>query len=205
MTPRMEARRRRMRAVGARLFALRGLDSVAVLEVARQADVPASPASHGYRRRQDLIIDIVHAHIDAMHEYVGNADDATAGADPQVRLDAIVTALLDGLHDHRHEHRVLIGAFPHLPEEPRHALHYLIRTLLARLTGPLEALLPGLAANRVMMAPLVQSLAGMASHSQAWLRDNGTLTRADYARLISRAVVAGGRQMLADMRTPGRL
>jgi len=166
--------------------------------VARQADVPASPAAHGYRRRQDLIFDIMHAHIDALHEYVGTADDATDGADPAVRLEAIIAALLDGLHDHRHEHRVLIGGFPYLPEESRHALHYLIRTLLARLTGPLEALLPGLSANRAMLAPLVQSLVGMASHAPAWLRDNGKLTRGDYARLIGSALVAGGRTMLAD-------
>ncbi len=205
LTPRMALRRERMRDVGAYLLATRGLHGVAVLDVARAADVPASPASHGYRKRQDLIFDILYAHVDVLHEYVGSADDAHLNADHATRFDAVITALLDGLHEHRHAHRVLIGAFPHLPDEQHDVLRYLLRTLIARIAAPLEAALPGLAQDRTLLAPLLQSLMGMASHAPTWLKENGALTRGDYAHLIARALVEGGRAVLAERGAGGRM
>ena len=66
LSPRMAERRARMRDVGARMFARLGIAGVAILDIAREAHVPVSAAAHGYRRRQDLVFDILYAYIDAL-------------------------------------------------------------------------------------------------------------------------------------------
>ncbi|MGE0416942.1 MAG: TetR/AcrR family transcriptional regulator [Acetobacteraceae bacterium] len=204
LTPRVAQRRERMRDIGAYLFATQGVDRIGILDVARAADVPASASSHGYRRRQELIFDILYAHVDVMHEYVGSADDAFAQANPGERFDAVIAALLDGLHEHRHANRVLIRAFAQLPDEQHELLRYLLRTLTARIAGPLEAVLPGLAKDRILVAPLLQSLMGMATHAPEWLKETGALTRHEYAHLIARALIEGGRAMLTERRSRDR-
>ena len=194
LSQRMAERRARMREVGARLFARLGVTGAAILDVAREAHVPVSAAAHGYRRRQDLVFDILYAYLDALHEYVGAADEAYLAAEPEDRLVAVVVALLDGIHEHADAHQVMLTTFPTLPEEQREALRYVIRTLAYRLGGPLEAVVPTLSAHREIQAPLVHSLLGMASHAPFWLKANGPLTRRDYAVLIARAMVAAARE-----------
>jgi AcrR family transcriptional regulator len=198
LSPRMAERRARMREVGARMFARLGITGVAILDIAREAHVPVSPSAHGYRRRQDLVFDILYAYVDALHEYVGTTDDTHAEDAPRDRLVAAVTALLDGIHEHRDAHEVLRVGFRTLPEDQREALRYSIRTLVYRLAGPLEGVLPALGAARHLQAPLIQSLLGMASHAPFWLRDTGLLSRRDYAGLIAHAVTEAGRAALAE-------
>ena len=77
-TARAEALRTRLRETAARLYARDGIDGVTIADIARAAQIPPGSATHAYPRRRDLLFDIVHAHIDALHEYVGRADDAFA-------------------------------------------------------------------------------------------------------------------------------
>lgn len=196
MSPRMAERRAKMREVGARMFARLGITGAAILDIAREAHVPVSAAAHGYRRRQDLVFDILYAYVDALHEYVGAADEAHEGAEPEVRLVAVVTGLLDGIHAYRDSHQLMLTAFPTMPDEHREALRYVIRTLTYRLAAPLEAVVPALTTHRHMQAPLIQSVLGMASHAPSWLKETGPMTRSAYAGLIARAVTEAGKAAL---------
>ena len=155
LSQRMAERRARMREVGARLFARLGVTGAAILDVAREAHVPVSAAAHGYRRRQDLVFDILYAYLDALHEYVGAAEDAYQAALPEERLIAAVHGLLDGILAYQDAHQVMLTGFPGLPDDQRETLRYSIRTLAYRLVGPLEAVLPDLVVRRDLRAPLV--------------------------------------------------
>lgn len=204
MTARMAARRERMRATGAQLLHEYGPEGIALMDIARAADVPASVSSHGYRRRHELVFDILHAYADALHEYVGAADDAAragqAGRDSH--LHRLVTALLLGMREHRPAHDLWLAARAHLPVAEQEALRYLHRTLLYRLAPPLEAALPRLRRRRDLLAPLLRSLMAMAAASPLWLHPRGSLDLDAYARLIVAAVLAGGRTMLARPQSP---
>ena len=190
MTPRMAERRARMRDVGVRLFAAAGVAHVTILDVAREAHVPPSAASHGYRRKSELVFDILHAYVDALHEYVGSADEAHTQADPMDRLVAVAEALLCGMLEHHDAHRIMLRHLAELPEAEREVLRYLQRTLIHRLGDPLESVLPALRSRRTLRAPLMQSLVAMASHAPNWLNDAGPLATSDYARLMVRGIVA---------------
>ncbi|MGE0420193.1 MAG: hypothetical protein AB7O80_25590 [Acetobacteraceae bacterium] len=193
VTPRMAERRARMRDVGARLFARSGVTGVSVMDVAQAADVPVSPAAHGYRRRPDLVFDILHAYVDVLHEYVGSADEAHETSVPELRLLAVITALLHGIHEHRDAHYLMLSMFPTLSEDRQEILRYQMRTLIYRLAGPLSGVVPGLMVRRDLQVPLLQSLIGMASHAPTWFRETGALSRPAYAALIARAIIDAGR------------
>lgn len=204
MSPLMAARRERMRAVGARLLHQRGPEGVTLVDIARAADVPVSSSSHGYRRRHDLVFDILHAYADALHEYAGMADEERpqAGCARDERLRRVVAALMRGMRDHRHAHGVSLMAQAQLPNAERDAIRYLQRTLLYRMAPPLEAALPRLRRRRDLQAPLLRSIMAMAAASPLWLHPRGSLDLDAYARLIVVSVLAGGRSMLALAQAP---
>lgn len=203
MPERIAERRGRMREVGARLFAREGIHGVAVLDVARAADAPVSPSAHGYRRRQDLVFDILYGYVDALHEYVGEADEAHAADPAEQHLVSLIEALLDGIHDHRDAHQLMMAAFPTLAGEHRDLLRYQTRTLIYRMVHALEGCVPGIDRRHDLRAALLQSLFGMSIHTPAWFRDTGALSRHDYAALIARATTEAGRMALASGHGPG--
>jgi len=123
--------------------------------------------------------------------------ESSAPISPEERLIAVVHGLLDGIHAYHDAHQVMLAGFPILPEDQRETLRYNLRTLAYRMVGPLEGVLPDLVVRRDMRAPLVQSLFGMASHAPSWLREQGPLSRLDYAAMIARGMVEAGRATLA--------
>jgi hypothetical protein len=168
-----------------------------MLEVAFTAGVSPYAARAAYLHRHDLVFDILHAYVDALHEYVGAADDAHEGVMPIMRMEAMIKALLDGIHDHRDAHQVMCAALPILKDSEREALGYQLRMLSYRLRVSLIAALPVLAEAPHFQAPLVQSLLGMATHTPNWLKEDGPLDRTAYARVITTSILEGGRVMLA--------
>ena len=200
LSARIAERRARMREMGARLFAREGINGIAVLDVARAADAPVSPSAHGYRRRQDLVFDILYAYVDALHEYVGEADEAHEADPGEQRLVGLIEALLDGIHDHRDAHQLMMAALPTLAEDQRDLLRYQTRMMIHRLMPVLDVAVPGIAQRHDLRAPLLQSLLGMASHAPFWLKADGPLTRDAYAGLIAKAMVAAARDLAAEAR-----
>jgi AcrR family transcriptional regulator len=196
----MSARRAKLREVGARMLASRGIDRVSMLEVALTAGVTPYAARSAYLRRHDLIFDILHAFVDSLHEYVGTADEGQEDAIGEVRLEAVTAALLDGILDHRDAHQISRSAFPLLTEAERETLQYQLRTLAYRIGVSLTAALPGLDATPELRQPLIQSLIGMAGHAPFWMKDEGSLGRGTYARMIAQTIIEGGRALLAGMR-----
>ena len=200
----IESRRAKLREVGARLLASRGIDRVSMLEVALTAGVTPYAARSAYLRRHDLIFDILHAFVDALHEYVGTADEGQEDALGEIRLEAVTAALLDGILDHRDAHQISRSAFPLLTAAERETLQYQLRTLAYRIGISLTAALPGLDATPELRQPLIQSLIAMAGHAPFWMKDDGPLGRGTYARLIAQTIIEGGRAQLADVRVGGR-
>jgi AcrR family transcriptional regulator len=188
----------RIRAEASRIIARQGLDGAALIDVARAAGISNSSISTYYPRRRELIHDIIHTHIDALLEHVGTVDDNYADADPFLRLEAVILALLDAVCGAPDEHQVMLAALPTLPDAERDTLRYYGRLLAFRLGGAVEAALPDIAAQRELLAPLTMSLLGMATYANLWFRSDGALTRTAFAHFIARAIVDGGKATLQE-------
>ena len=89
--------------------------------------------------------------------------------------------------------RVLLAALHTLPELSQDGLRHLFRGLIWRVERVLLLAIPRLARRRALLFPVAASFVAMAAHYVLWFRDNGRLTRAEYARLIARMAVAGGK------------
>lgn len=197
----IERRRAEMREAGARLFAERGLDGASIAEVAASLGLSATTCSYYYRTRNELIYAILYDHATALHEALEATDPLPAadGLDPRgavpplARLEAMALALLQALAAREPAQRVLLAALHTLPDASEDTLRALLRGLIWRVERVLLLAVPRLARRRALLFPLAASFTAMAAQYVLWFRDDGRLSRAEYARLIARMAVAGGK------------
>lgn len=192
LKPQGKARRALLRQEAARQLATLGLDRACIADIARGAGIAHTSIYHSYRCKRDLIHDVLHTHIDTLHECVGTADDRMTGAEPLNRLLAMVHALLDCVLDNHHEHMVLLASPPNLAEPERDTLRYRLGLLAFRIGTAIEAAVPALAQSRETLAPRVQSLLALAGAAPLWFRDDGRMSRRDYAQLMVWFVAGDG-------------
>lgn len=186
-----------MRVAGAQMLSQAGVAGVAIADVARAAHVPVSPSAHGYRRRGDLLFDILYAYVDALHEVLGEAVDTSEALPPRTRLRVVLRALLAGVRAHQDSHRLMVLHHHTLERDQLEALRYRIRTLFHRAMPVLEAAEPMLAERRDLHGPVVQTLIGLVSHTPSWLREEGALSWSDYADVIAKSLIAAARALPA--------
>ncbi len=199
--PDPERRRVWIREAGARLFAQRGFDGVSFSEIAASLKMPLTTCTHYYRTRDELVHAILYEHAAAIEAALEVADPVPSWGepDPQLhvppmqRMDAIALALLDALAERQDGQRVLLAALHTLPELSEDGLRHLFRGLIWRIERVLLRAVPRLARRRALLFPVAASFTAMAAYYVLWFRDDGRLTRAEYARLIARMAVAGGK------------
>lgn len=199
--PDIEARKAAIRKAAARLFAERGLAGASVADAAASLGMPATTCFSHYRTRNELIYAILHEHATALHDALDAAyplpgigePDAQLALPPMARLDALSIALLDALAAAEPAQRVLLAALHTLPEMGEGTVRDLLRGVAWRVERVLLLAIPRLRRRRALVFPLAASFLAMAAHYVLWFRDDGRLGRADYARLIARMAVAGGK------------
>jgi TetR/AcrR family transcriptional regulator len=187
-------RRRRLREQGAALFAARGIENTSLAQVAHAAGVSPATARDDYPTRADLLHDILHAHLDAVAEAVGEADDRHARADPAARLNAVLLTLFNVLHADRHAHGLSRAG---LPAPAREDLAYARKLIIFRLYTVIEAAVPQLATMRELQAPVTRLLLAALADATLWFREDGALAREDYARLLAQLVIDGAKSAVA--------
>jgi hypothetical protein len=83
-----------------------------------------------------------------------------------------------------------------LPAAQRDPLRYHLRLLAHRLTVAIEAAVPELGDAAALRQPVSLSLMAALNAAILWFRDDGALTREDFAQLLAYQAVAGVRAML---------
>jgi TetR/AcrR family transcriptional regulator len=181
------------------LFAAHGYDRASMNMIAAACGVSKPLLYHYYRDKEELLFDVLRVHLEELVDAVEAADDPALAPEP--RLRAMARALLEAYRDADAEHKVQIAHLQLLAPERRERLRALERTLVARFAAALAELAPTLA-GQGLLKPLTLSLFGMLNWHYLWFREDGPLTRGDYADLATRLVVAGTRG-LAEAE-PGR-
>ncbi|HJS86062.1 MAG TPA: hypothetical protein VJ779_11445 [Acetobacteraceae bacterium] len=196
-TPKTLHRRQRLRETGAALFATQGIEAISVPRVAHDAGVSPRSARDDYPTRAHLLHDILHAHLDAVAEAVGQAEERHASADPEARLHAVILALFSALRANRHAHALLRPGLPSLSAPAREAIAHAGKLVTFRLYTILEAAVPRLATSRELQAPVTRLLLATLGDAVHWFRDDGALAHEDYARLLTRLLIDGARAAIA--------
>ncbi|MCG6115475.1 MAG: TetR/AcrR family transcriptional regulator [Mesorhizobium sp.] len=173
------------------VFSRDGYDRASMAQLAGELGVSKGLLYHYYASKEALLFDIVQNHLAALVEVVEEANDPAL--DPQPRLEALVVALLEAYRDADAEHRVQVEGMRILPKEDQEKLKELERRLVALFAKAIRALDPDLFAGKPLIKPVTMSLFGMMNWAYMWFRDDGPMSRAEYARLATRILVNGVR------------
>lgn len=174
-------------------FARDGYDRASMARLAAECGVSKALLYHYYASKEALLFDIVRTHLEELIEAVNEADDPAAA--PEDRLNRLVAALLSAYRDADAEHKVQIGALALLPQAEQHALKALERRLVERFAETIRPLNPEAFAGSALLKPVTMSLFGMLNWAYMWFRDGGAVSREDYARLATRILASGVREL----------
>jgi TetR/AcrR family transcriptional regulator len=189
-----EDKRQAILAAAAGLFARTGFDRASMAEVARACGVSKALLYHYYASKEALLLDMLKRHLTRLLETVRAEDDPALP--PALRLERLVSALLFAYRDADAVHNVQINELAKLPPAARSELEKLQRAIVAILAEALAAGSPGLAADRDrLLEPVTMTLFGALNGSYLWFRDGGPLGRHELARLVTRLVMAGAREL----------
>lgn len=196
-----EDKRRAILDRSAKLFAEHGYDRASMSMIAAGCGVSKGLLYHYYEDKEALLFDVIRSHLEALIEVVRAVDGRDLA--PAERLAALAAALLEAYRDADAEHQVQIVGLRLLSSERQGALRDLERALVRIFSEAIAAVHPELQGDP-RLAAITMSLFGMLNWHYLWFRENGPLSREDYASLAARLVVEGTRGLLAES-APRRL
>lgn len=173
-------KRAALRKGAAAYFARHGYDRASMAGAARACGVSKALIYHYWPGKEDLLFDILHAHLSDL----ARVAEAAEGRG----LRALVQAILGAYRDADAEHKLQIDALGTLPEAKRAPLVALQRRLVGAMGAALEAEaeIPPEKLRAVTMAVF-----GMLNWFYVWHRPGRGVSREDYGALVADLVLGG--------------
>ena len=175
------------RAAG--LFARHGFARTSISTLSRECNASKAWIYHYYESKEAILFDILHDHIRMLRDAVQAAD--RPAPDPEARLRALVTALLEAYRDSDAKHKVLLSELGVLAPEQQGQIRALEREIVAVFAAAVAALNPALGKEPNLIKPVTMSLLGMLNWHFTWFRKDGPLRLEDYADLATRLFING--------------
>jgi AcrR family transcriptional regulator len=197
-------KRRALLDVAARLFAAHGFDRTSVSEIAARADVSKALLYHYYPSKSALLYDIISVHLARVADALAEADDPEAP--PEERLFALVRATLFSYREADSLHKVQLNELDKLDAARQRELRALERRIVTTVADAVKRLNPRLLEkdDARLLKPVTMSLFGVLNWTYLWFRDDGPLSRDDYARLATQLFVEGVARLTGPGRRGGR-
>jgi len=188
-----EAKRREILETAAVVFANVGMEKATMAEIARRGGTSKALLYHYHGGKDALIFDIVRTHLIDLDTRLEEAD---VGALPaEERLARLVVAVLDHYRDDGAKHRVLLNGMNGLPTEQTDAVREIERRIVHRFATVIGEIAPELAGDRALLMPATFSLFGSLNWIYTWFRDDGPLSREEYARMVTSLFLDGVRSV----------
>lgn len=169
-----------------RQFALNGFDRTSMNDIAQGLGISKALLYHYYRAKDDLLFDIIRAHLIELVEAVELAD--AGSVKPEERLEKVIAAIVECYRDADSKHKVQVNHLGQLPPAQQAELKGFERDLVQRMSEIVGALNPKLARERIR--PIAMTIFGALNWKYMWFRDNGAMSHSDYAALLTRMFVA---------------
>jgi AcrR family transcriptional regulator len=184
-----EDKQRSILAGAAAVFAELGMDKSSMSLVAKRCDISKPLLYHYYESKDALIFDIVRTHLIELDEALAAADHPDAP--PEERLRLLIHQVLEKYRDADNEHKVQLNIAGTLGEEQAAEIHALERQIVKRFTPVILQINPQLNERKPFLMPVTMSLFGMLNWVYLWFRDEGPITRDDYADMATTLVLGG--------------
>jgi hypothetical protein len=189
--PETDPRRRQLRHAVARTVAEKGVLRATAQGFARAAEADGNSLHAARTRHEDLLAEIMVAHLDTLMRRVCDAYDRTATRAPKRRLEVIIAAFLGCALEERHEHRLILRCGDVLDERGQVSVFGRYRSLAGLYAEVLAAAAPRTTPAAAMVAAM--SLLSAMSCAVFWFRDDGAVSIGAYARMLMVMAMAGVR------------
>lgn len=184
-------------AGAAELFARHGYDRASLAMIAQASGVSKALVYHYWQDKEEMLFDVLAQHLQHLVEIargVGGLKDP-----PRARLESLAFCLLDAYRDADAVHRVQIACLALLSPERQEALRALERDLVAEAAEIIAELHPEAGRARHVLKPLTMSFFAMLNWHYLWHREDGKLTRRDYARMVATLIAEGTPAVLGEV------
>ncbi len=186
----------------AELFSEYGYDRASMNRIAEACGVSKANLYHYYKDKDELLFDVIRFHLQHLLEVVEAANDTALK--PHARLRELVAALLEAYRDADAQHNVQISSMRFLSDERQVALKGMERDLVLTFSDAVAGVAPQLKGT-TLLKPVTMSLFGMVNWHYLWFKSGGSVSRADYADIVTRLIADGARDLVAQpARTPKR-
>nr|WP_321456565.1 TetR/AcrR family transcriptional regulator [uncultured Cohaesibacter sp.] len=174
----------------ARVFATQGMEKASMSQIASAAGVSKSLLYHYYPSKDALIFEIVHSHLEELDHALAEADDEAL--QPEKRLEKLVMTVIEAYRGADDQHKVQLNASQALSAEQRAEIVKVERRVVKRFSNVLRMVHPTLDnPDRPLLMPVTMSLFGMMNWVYMWFKEDGPISREDYAHLATVLILEG--------------
>ncbi|MEM9221548.1 MAG: TetR/AcrR family transcriptional regulator [Pseudomonadota bacterium] len=186
-----EDKRRHIQNTAASVFAELGFDRASMAEIARRGSISKALLYHYYESKDALIFDIVRTHLEDLEDAVERADRIDLTGEERLRL--LIRAVIDNYEDADDKHKVQIAATNMLPVDQDEVVRTIERRIVRRFSAAIRQIAPDIDRERPVLTPVTMSIFGILNWIYMWFRPDGSLTRAQYAEVVTTMVLDGVR------------
>lgn len=176
----------------AKLFARYGFTGSSINMIADACGMSKALLYHYYPDKDSILFAMLKQHLSELVAAVGTA--TKTAKTPQARVRAIAHALLDTYKDADCEHQVQISSLKLLTADQQSIIVEMERQLVTKLSDALSECLPDLKSKQ-LLKPLTMSVFGMLNWHYLWFREGKGLTRDEYADMVTKLVLNGGKSL----------
>ncbi|ASJ76826.1 TetR/AcrR family transcriptional regulator [Granulosicoccus antarcticus] len=184
-----ENKQRSILTSAAAVIAEAGMENASMSQIAVRGNVSKALLYHYYPSKAALIFDIVQTHLAELDETLAAADKPDAPAEE--RLGLLVLAVIKNYQHSNDQHKVQLNCVGTLNAEQMETLHAIERSITRRFSGVLRTIAPELEKDRSYLMPTTMSLFGMLNWMYLWFRDDGSISREEYAKLVTNLMLNG--------------
>ena len=179
----------------AELFSEHGYDRASMNRIAEACGVSKANLYHYYKDKEGLLFDVLQFHLKELLDVIEEANRPELPADE--RLRELVGALLEAYRDADSQHNVQISSMRFLPPKRQAELKGMEREMVEVFSNAILGVAPHLKGTK-MLKPVTMSLFGMINWHYLWFKSTGSVTRSDYADLVTKLIADGTRGILAQ-------
>jgi AcrR family transcriptional regulator len=185
---RAAANRRSIIEAATLLWAEKGISGDTLRTLALKAGVAPATIYNRVGNREETLLEIISAHLLRLNTRVRSADDAAGGAGTAERLEAMVTAYLEGVASEQDAHFLLQHGMAGVSSGAREEVRLRYRLLLRLLGEPLTQLAPSVEGK--LAAALALAAVGAAGDALVWFDPKQELEVPETARRLTLMMLA---------------
>ncbi len=184
-----ESKQRSILDSAAAVIAESGIENASMSQIAEHCGVSKALLYHYYSSKAALIFDIVRTHLSELDAALEKVDKPTD--DPEKRLSKMIYQVLTNYQNSDNQHKVQLNCMSTLTSEQMDTMRRIERNITHRFSAVILLINPKLKKKKSYLMPTTMSLFGILNWVYLWFREDGSISRKEYASLVTKLMLNG--------------